>query len=74
MIVNDNGTELTANVMFRWQQNRAIEWHYMAPGKPMQNGFRRELQRPAARRVPQLASVRQLPTCPRDHRALAGRL
>ena len=39
MIVSDNGTELTANVMLRWQQERAVEWHYIAPGKPMQNGF-----------------------------------
>ena len=22
-----------------WQQERDIEWHYIAPGKPMQNGF-----------------------------------
>lgn len=39
MIVSDNGTELTANVMLRWQQDRQVEWHYIAPGKPMQNGF-----------------------------------
>ena len=23
----------------RWQQEHAVEWHYIAPGKPMQNGF-----------------------------------
>ena len=39
MIVSENGTELTANVMLRWQKDRAVEWHYIAPGKPMQNGF-----------------------------------
>ena len=39
MIVSDNGSELTANAMLRWQQNRTVEWHYVAPGKPMQNGF-----------------------------------
>ncbi len=39
MIFSDNGTELTANVMLRWQQDRQVEWHYIAPGKPMQNGF-----------------------------------
>lgn len=22
-----------------WSQERRVEWHYIAPGKPMQNGF-----------------------------------
>jgi putative transposase len=39
MIVSDNGTELTSNVILAWQQEHEIEWHYIAPGKPMQNGF-----------------------------------
>ncbi len=39
MIVSDNGTELTSNAILTWQQDHAIEWHYIAPGKPMQNGF-----------------------------------
>ena len=39
MIVSDNGTELTSNAILGWQQERLMEWHYIAPGKPMQNGF-----------------------------------
>ena len=39
MIVSDNGTELTSNAILKWQQERRVEWHYIAPGKPMQNGF-----------------------------------
>lgn len=39
MIVSDNGTELTSNAILTWQQTNGIEWHYIAPGKPMQNGF-----------------------------------
>ena len=39
MIVSDNGTELTSNAILAWQQQRGVEWHYTAPGKPMQNGF-----------------------------------
>jgi len=39
MVVSDNGTELTANAILAWQQDRGVEWHYIAPGKPMQNGF-----------------------------------
>ena len=39
MVVSDNGTELTSNAILAWQQERDVEWHYIAPGKPMQNGF-----------------------------------
>ena len=39
MIVSDNGTELTSNAILRWCSENYIEWHYIAPGKPMQNGF-----------------------------------
>jgi len=39
MIVSDNGTEFTSNVILAWQEELGIEWHYIAPGKPMQNGF-----------------------------------
>jgi putative transposase len=39
MVVSDNGTELTSNAILRWQEERGVEWHYIAPGKPMQNGL-----------------------------------
>lgn len=39
MVVSDNGTELNSNAMLKWQENRKVEWHYIAPGKPMQNGL-----------------------------------
>ena len=39
MIVSDNGTELTSHAILRWQKERGVEWHYIAPGKPQQNGF-----------------------------------
>lgn len=38
MIISDNGTELTSNAILKWAQQHRIEWHYIAPGKPMQNG------------------------------------
>ena len=38
-IVSDNGTEFTSMAILSWCQNTAIQWHYIAPGKPMQNGF-----------------------------------
>lgn len=39
MIVSDNGTELTSHAMLGWQGKHDVEWHYIAPGKPAQNGF-----------------------------------
>ena len=38
-IVSDNGTELTSNVILRWADEHKVAWHYIAPGKPMQNAF-----------------------------------
>ena len=29
------GTELTSNAILKWQEDRKVEWHYIAPGKPM---------------------------------------
>ena len=39
MIVSDNGTEFTSNAMLAWAEDNKIDWHFIAPGKPMQNGF-----------------------------------
>ena len=39
MIVSDNGTELTSNAVLAWSGDAGVEWHYIAPGKPTQNGF-----------------------------------
>lgn len=39
MVVSDNGTELTSTAILRWCQDREVEWHYIAPGKPTQNAY-----------------------------------
>ena len=39
MIVSDNGTELTSHAILRWQEERSVPWHHVAPGKPQQNGL-----------------------------------
>jgi putative transposase len=39
MIVSDNGTEFTSNAILAWSKDHSVEWHYIAPGKPMQNGY-----------------------------------
>jgi putative transposase len=37
-VVSDNGTELTSGAVLRWA-TRSIAWHYIEPGKPVQNAF-----------------------------------
>ena len=39
MIVSDNGTEFTSNAVLAWCEAEGVAWHYIAPGKPMQNAF-----------------------------------
>jgi putative transposase len=39
IIVSDNGTELTSNAILSWADVTGVGWHYIAPGKPQQNGF-----------------------------------
>ena len=39
MIVSDNGTEFTSNAVLGWAQDNKVFWHFIAPGKPMQDGF-----------------------------------
>lgn len=39
LVVSDNGTEFTSTALLRWQQESGIDWHYIQPGKPIQNAF-----------------------------------
>jgi putative transposase len=39
MIVSDNGTEMTCRAVLEWTNRAGVAWHYIAPGKPQQNGF-----------------------------------
>ena len=39
LIVSDNGTEFTSNAILSWAKGHAVDWHYIAPGRPMQNGY-----------------------------------
>src|SRR3954463_4325178 len=38
-IVSDNGTELPSNAIRSGADVTGVGWHYIAPGKPQQNGF-----------------------------------
>jgi putative transposase len=39
LIVSDHGTEFTSNAMLTWSEETGVPWHFIAPGKPMQNGI-----------------------------------
>ena len=43
VIVSDNGTELTSKAVLEWATKHRIEWHYITPGKPSENGFTESL-------------------------------
>ena len=35
---NGDGTEFTSNAILTWAEQMQVSWHYIAPGKPQQNG------------------------------------
>lgn len=37
-IVSDNRTEFTSEAILKWANDNGVEWHYIDPGKPQQNG------------------------------------
>lgn len=32
------GTEFTSKAILKWANENGVEWHYIDPGKPQQNG------------------------------------
>ncbi len=38
-IVSDNGTDFTSKAILKWANENSVEWHYIDPGKPQQNGY-----------------------------------
>lgn len=42
-IISDNGPEFTSKSVIVWATEQEIEWHYIQPGKPQQNGFTESL-------------------------------
>lgn len=70
VIVFDHGTEFTSNAILAWAEECQIEWHYIAPGKPMQNGYfeffnwkmRDERRQAPTSALPLLPEARRSPT------------
>ena len=42
-IVSDNGSEFTSHAIQAWQASKGVQWHYISPGKPQQNGHMESL-------------------------------
>jgi putative transposase len=38
-ILSDNGTEFTSHAIIEWAKEKGINWEYIEPGKPYQNGL-----------------------------------
>jgi hypothetical protein len=74
MVVSDNGTELTSNAMLEVAGGAPCRVALHRAGQAHAERLRGELQRTPPGRMPQRASVPQLPSCPRDHRGMAYRL
>jgi transposase InsO family protein len=45
MIVSDHGTECASNTMLAWAEDHGFAGHFIAFGKPMQNGFSESFNR-----------------------------
>jgi len=43
VIVSDNGPELTSRAVLIWATSMGIDWHYIQPGRPQQNGYTESL-------------------------------
>jgi len=74
MVVSDNGSELTSNAILTWADQSRVAWHYIAPGKPMQNAFIESFNgrlRDELLNETLFTSLAQARRCPR---MLAGRL
>ena len=39
MIVNGNGTEVNCYAVLKWCQETCFNWHYIAPGQPIQSAL-----------------------------------
>lgn len=39
MIMSDNGSEFISRAVIDWALAQGIEWHYITPGRPMENGY-----------------------------------
>ncbi len=73
IIVSDNGTELTSVAVLRWATDR-VAWHYIQPGKPVQNAFIESFNSRLRDECLNEHLFVSLAEARADHRSLAARL
>lgn len=56
-IVSDNGTEMASMAILEWCQHTHVDWHYIAPGKPMAGTSQAAYAGSASRSVPSRYSL-----------------
>ena len=62
---------LTSTAILAWSDRQKVAWHYIAPGKPVQNAFIEKVQRPSTRRAAERNLVPLTAACSRRARYLA---
>ena len=72
-VVSDNGTELTSGAVLRWATRR-LAWHYIEPGKPVQNAFIESFNSKLRDECLNEYVFFSLRRSARDHRGVAARL
>ena len=72
-VVSDNGTELTSGAVLRWATRR-VAWHYIEPGKPVQNAFIESFNSKLRDECLNEYVFSSLGGSARDHRGVAARL
>ena len=72
-VVSDNGTELTSGAVLRWATRR-VAWHYIEPGKPVQNAFIESFNSKLRDECLNEYVFTSLGEARADHRAVAARL
>ncbi len=70
MIASDNGTAFTSRAILTWAETR-LHWHFIWPGKPMQNGFAESFNGRMRDEYLNEALVCKPGPCPRRDRRLA---
>jgi len=75
MIVSDSGTELTSHAILRWQEERGVEWHSIAPlASRSRKCLSREPERALSGRLLERAGLPTHADGPPHRRGLADRL
>lgn len=72
--MSGHGIEFICNAMLAWSKDTAVDWHFIAPGKLMQNGFAESFNGRMRDELPNEIPVLRSRRRPRQDRQLGRRL